>query len=75
MPEEKAVFVRVEFLHDHDVPGARFYVKGERAELRDWFAEKMVREGHAQFVVIQLPGLAEGQSFEDFCDAYQKANW
>jgi hypothetical protein len=51
MPKEKAVFVWVEFLHDHDVPGARFYVKGERAELRDWFAERMVSEGHARYVV------------------------
>jgi hypothetical protein len=51
MPKEKAVFVWVEFLHDHDVPGARFYVKGERAELRDWFAKRMVDEGHAKYVV------------------------
>lgn len=51
MPKDKAVFKWVEFIHDHNVIGARFYKQGERAELRDWFADRMVYEGHARYIV------------------------
>lgn len=56
--KDKPAFKLVEFLQPYTLAGERLYEVGERAEMRDWIADKMAARGIVILIVEPMEPVA-----------------